>query len=83
MEYGEFKDLNKEGVDRLVEAMVKLAVNDWKSAMRILKRFPDAVSADSKRAQCERFFLSDYFYLLTGLNGKHLIDKLEEEFNAS
>lgn len=83
MEYGQFKELNEEGAERLVDAIVRTAVRDWQSAKRILAKYPESYIADARRTECEKFFLSDYFYFLTGLNGKLVLDKLEEGFNAS
>lgn len=82
-EFGHFTDLNSEGLEKLIIAIVKQAVSDWKDAMRVLSKLPDSKSAENRRLECETFFLSQYFYLLTGIDGQTMLKKLEEDFNAS
>lgn len=80
-EFYHFIDITPDGAYALVEAMVKLAIKDWRSAMKILRKRPNSYSADVRRVNCETFFLSDYFYMLTGVDGNLLLNKLEEEFD--
>lgn len=80
-EFYHFTDLNRDGAYALAEAIVKTAIKDWKKAMRVLKRNPNSYQADVRRINCETFFLSDYFYLLTGVDGNLLLNQLEEEFD--
>lgn len=68
--------IDKHGVDNLVSAIVKQAVSDWRNAMRRLKRSPNNVDANAMVIDCERFFLSGYFTLLTDLDGKEFLKKL-------
>ena len=73
------KDLHPDGMRRLIEAIVKSAITDWKSAMRILKDHPEAINAEARRIDCEKFFLSTYFYDLTGMSGRRVLDHLKKE----
>ena len=73
------KDLNREGAERLVEAIAKTAIRDWKNAMRILAEYPEAIKANQHKIECEKFFLSDYFYGLTGMDGRRLLSMLQKE----
>lgn len=68
--------LDKRGADTLVIAIVKNAVSDWRDAMRKLKRNSDSIQTNWLVLDCERFFLSGYFTVLTELNGKEFLKKL-------
>lgn len=80
-EFYHFIDIDREGAYALVEAVVKSAIRDWKSAMRVLQKQPNSYQAEVRRVNCETFFMSDYFYMLTGTDGNLLLDRLEEEFD--
>lgn len=73
--------VERENLDALVRAIVKQAAYDWRQAMAVLKREPDCGQAEIKRIECERFFLSDYFHMLTGLDGTMVLNRLRKEFN--
>ena len=75
-----FKDLDKQGVDDMIVAIVKQAVHDWKTAKKVLAKQPDSVAAERSLLDCERFFLSPYFTFLTSMNGRDVLNKLEEEY---
>lgn len=74
-------DLHPRGAQNLIEAIVVSAVKDWRSAMRVLRKRPDSLSAERNKGECERFFRSEYFYSLTGLDGRQVLDQLYKEFN--
>lgn len=71
---------NRQGLYNLIEAMVKKAVEDWKDAMIVLSTNPDSLSAQNRQADTERFFLSEYFYGLTNIDGERVLNKLREDF---
>lgn len=52
----------------LSEAIVIQAVKDYRRA-----------NSQSVRNEVKRFFLSDWFYDLTGANGRMLFERLEQE----
>ena len=64
------------GAEALTHAIVRIACNDWKNAIRKLKKEPDNEFADVRRRECERFFRSHYFHDLTGIPGKDFLEKL-------
>lgn len=64
------------GAEALMHAIVRQACNDWKKAVRILKKWPDDKIADVNRREIERFFRSSYFHDLTGMTGKDFLKKL-------
>ena len=68
--------LDDNGVNNLVSAIVKKAVDDWKQAKKKLGKNPQNVAAHGIVIDCERFFLSEYFYQLTGLDGHEFLKRL-------
>lgn len=80
MDNYQIKDLDKQGVDDLIEAIVRQAVRDWKDAKKVLDKQPGSIAAERSLLDCERFFLSPYFGFLTGMDGRRVLFKLEEEY---
>ena len=74
------KDPDPKGVYDLVGAIVKTAMNDWEDAVVALSRNPEATFAQNRKIDTERFFLSDYFYDLTNIDGERVLNKLREDF---
>lgn len=74
------KNLDDVGCYALINAIVKQAVRDWRSAKKRLLRHPDSVTQRITLEDCERFFLSTTFGLLTDTDGRAFLDKLEEEW---
>ncbi len=68
-----------DGYERLANAIIKQAANDYRSALRGLKRNPNYDSAQRMKRDCERFFRSQWFNALTTLDGEWLMDKLRGE----
>lgn len=69
--------MNYKGVENLCNAIILSAVNDYRKARcgeRVAGKEPGWVIAD-----CERFFLSDWFAMLTNLDGEMLLEKLRKE----
>ena len=63
----------------LANAIIILATKDYR---RALKRFMILPSSDSTKyeiKQLETFFQSDYYKLLTSLDGEILMEKLKQE----
>ncbi len=68
--------------EELVNAVILLAVKDWRSAVRMLKRKPDNDLAWQTKRECARFFRSRWFGRLTRLDGSLLLEKLEKEVGS-
>jgi hypothetical protein len=64
------------GAEALMHGIVNQACNDWKGAVRKLKKEPDNEIADATKRECERFFRSQYFNDLTGIPGKQILERL-------
>ena len=63
------------GCMRLIEAVVRLAAEDYLRALRRLPR-PGAVKTVRETTA---FFRSDYFLRLTGADGKRILSKIKKE----
>lgn len=74
-------DMDRAGAERLIEGMVRQAVQDWCRAKRRLKKSPKNPDAMGVVTDCENFFLSDWFEYLTEINGRLFLAKLKENMN--
>ena len=54
-----------DGYEELANAIILQAVKDWRAAVRTQKKHPRCQSAQITRAECECFFLSEWFEALT------------------
>lgn len=76
----------REGYENLQEAIVKDAINEYKTALFVLKIFDDVGSLKVARAkitkrECERFFASQWFCALCDINGKALSKQIRKYVN--
>ncbi len=65
--------------EELANAVILQAVKDYRQALRQLKRNSEYEKAVSMKADCERFFQSEWFEYLTKVDGPWLMRKLREE----
>lgn len=65
--------------EKLANGIILKAVDDYRIALRMLKKKPRDSDARGMKMSVERFFRSDWFALLTGIDGEMLIWKLREE----
>jgi len=63
----------------LANAIVLCAVKDYRKARNRLKRSYFDTHARMVMKECEEFFLSGWFQTLTSVDGKVLLEKLQEE----
>ena len=63
----------------LANAVILQAAKDYRRALRRLKKATWDKDAKRRKRECERFFLSDWFKILTSLNGDVLLDDLYRE----
>ena len=63
----------------LANAIVIMAAKDYRHALRIQRRNPDSQAAKIKIDEIERFFRSEWYQLLTSVDGEMLITRLREE----
>lgn len=65
--------------ERLANAIILQAVQDYRKAVKRLKKYPYDHAARGTRTSVLHFFRSDWFKMLTNIDGESLIKKLNEE----
>lgn len=68
-----------DGYELLARAIILKAVDDYRSARKVLAKNPNNIFAKDKIAQCERFFLSAWFTVLSNVDGELILNKLKDE----
>ena len=63
----------------LANAIILAAAKDHRRALRRLKKYPWDKDAESVRKDCERFFRSGWFGVLSKVDPEYLIKKLRKE----
>lgn len=63
----------------LANAIIEQAAKDFRAARKKLAKDPHNQSAQKAVQDVEEFFLSDWFRVLTTLDGKQLLTMLKEE----
>ena len=65
--------------ESLANSVILQAVKDYRGARKELKYHPKNKDAKLMIEDCESFFRSDWFAVLTSLDGEMLLKKLKEE----
>lgn len=65
---------------KLANAVILQTVKDYRTARSKLKKNPENERAKLMVKDLERFFRSDYFAVLSNLDGDALLERLEEEW---
>ena len=68
-----------DAYENLANAIILLAVKDYRRALKLLSKNPHSRSAIAAVNEMERFFRSDWYEILTSVDGEMLIRKLREE----
>lgn len=68
-----------DGYERLANAIIHLAAQDYMRALRSLKRNPNSRTARQIADDNERFFRSDWYSALTSVDGDYLIRRMKEK----
>lgn len=68
--------------ENLANAIILQAVKDYRMALKSLKANPRNRDALADRNEIERFFRSQWFTVLTSVDGEMLIRSLKEEVDA-
>lgn len=71
-----------DGYTELANAIILQAVKDYRSALRCLSVNPHNHTAEADKNEVERFFRSQWFSMLTAIDGEMLIRSLREEADA-
>lgn len=67
------------GYEMLANTIIIKAVCDYRDAKKALARNPDNTVAQRQVGLCERFFLSDWFKILSNVDGEVVLEKLRKE----
>ena len=65
--------------ENLANAIILQAANDYRAALRTLERNPKYAPALQDKSEVERFFRSEWYKLLTSVDGETLLRMLREE----
>ena len=76
-------NLAEDPYERLANAIVLQAVDDYRKALKAVKRNPNNRSALDEALSVERFFRSGWYSTLTSVDGEYLIRTLQEEIRQS
>ena len=68
-----------EPYQNLANAIILMAVKDYRDALKKLKKRPRYGPAHDIKNEVERFFRSDWYRELTSVDGNILIKKLKSE----
>lgn len=70
-----------EGFHNLAKAIILQAIKDFKPAYLRLKKKPDDKAAAARVKEITEFFCSEYFCLLTDVDGPALLKKLIDKYD--
>ena len=62
---------------RLANEIILQAVKDYRSYRKVLAREPDNALVKGHMEECEEFFLSDWFKVLTNVDGTFILKKIQ------
>ncbi len=71
-----------DGYERLANAIVLQAAKDYRSALQTVRKNPVNGTAKLEVQECERFFRSKWYSVLTSVDGEYLMKRLREEVEA-
>ena len=75
------KTNNGDPYENLDNAIVLSAVEDYRKDLKKYSRNPESKSAKTEVDSLERFFRSQWYSVLTSVEGEFLIRKLRAEYN--
>ena len=70
------------GYQALANAIIIQAAKDFKAAYKRMKRFPDDGHAQDEVREITRFFCSQWFEMLSDVDGPTLLKKIKEEIDT-
>lgn len=77
------KNLAENPYERLANAIVLQAVSDYRAALRKVRKNPKNREALDSALQIEKFFYSQWYQILTSVDGEYLITQLRKEVSQS
>ncbi len=73
--------MSDEGWHNLANAIILQAVKDFKPAYRRLRKHPNDKAAQNQVRELTKFFCSDWFAVLTDLDGPALLNRIMREMD--
>ena len=73
------EDSDLDSYEELANAIVMQAVKDYRTALKRVARHPKDRDGLAAKTECERFFRSGWFGVLTGIDPEMLVRKLQKE----
>lgn len=73
------KNLAENPYEKLANAIILQAVSDYRAALKKVKKNPKNREAIGGALQIEKFFRSEWYQVLTSVDGEYLIDRLRKE----
>ena len=77
------KNLSEDPYERLANAIVIQAADDYRIALKKIKAHPKNRQAIDEALEIERFFRSGWYSQLTSVDGEYLIRRLQDEVRQS
>ena len=77
------KNMPEDPYERLANAIVIQVAEDYRAALKRIKRNPKNRDAVDEALQIERFFRSGWYQVLTSVDGEYMIRRLQEEIRQS
>ena len=77
------KRLSENPYEALANAIVLRAVDDYRLALKKVKKNPSNREALDEALRVERFFKSHWYQVLTSVDGEYLINRLRKEVSKS
>lgn len=77
------KNLAENPYEKLANAIILQAVSDYRAALKKVKKNPKNRDAMDEALQIEQFFRSEWYQVLTSVDGEYLIDRLRKEVAES
>ena len=71
--------VSMDGCHALANAIVAQAAKDYRMAIRCLKTHPGSQQAAAMKRECEQFFHSRWYGVLTGVDPDYILDRIREE----
>ena len=70
------EDAHPEGIHNLIEGIVKQAAHDFRQGLKTEAKLH---KPSLQRMDAEKFFRSNWFYNLTGLDGAYIVRRMRNE----
>lgn len=77
------KNLAENPYEKLANAIILQAVSDYRAALKKAKKNPKNRDAIDEALQIEKFFRSEWYQVLTSVDGEYLIDRIRKEVSET